>query len=76
MHDFWNSDACGESLYFKGYSRDDYLRQSNIRYELEPYILEFVGFNRVKKKQVLEIGTGLGADHQKFSEARDYSLRH
>jgi len=69
VHDFWNAESCGESLYLDGYSRDDYLRQSNIRYDLEPYILEFAGFDRVKKKKVLEIGTGLGADHQKFSEA-------
>ncbi|HEY2918584.1 MAG TPA: class I SAM-dependent methyltransferase [Candidatus Binatia bacterium] len=67
--DFWNTESCGESLYLDGYSRDDYLRQSNIRYHLEPYILEFAGFDQVKKKKVLEIGTGLGADHQKFSEA-------
>ena len=31
--------------------------------------MEFAGFGQVKKKRVLEIGTGLGADHQKFSEA-------
>jgi SAM-dependent methyltransferase len=69
VHDFWNNESCGESLYLEGDSRDDYLRQSNIRYDLEPYILEFAGFDQLKGKKVLEIGTGLGADHQKFSEA-------
>lgn len=69
VHDFWNDKSCGESLYLEGYSRDDYLQHSKIRYDLEPYILEFAGFDGVKKKLVLEIGTGLGADHQKFSEA-------
>lgn len=69
VHDFWNNESCGELLYLDGDSRKDYLRQSNIRYDLEPYILDFAGFDQLKDKKVLEIGTGLGADHQKFSEA-------
>ncbi len=69
VHDFWNTESCGESLYLDGHTRDDYRRQSNVRYDLEPYILEFAGFNQVKEKKVLELGTGLGADHQRFREA-------
>ena len=76
VHDFWNAESCGESLYLDGYSRDDYVRQSNVRYDLEPYILEFAGFDHVKKKKVLEIGTGLGADHQKFSDLTRRAVEH
>ncbi|MHB8533837.1 MAG: class I SAM-dependent methyltransferase [Sulfuricaulis sp.] len=69
VHDFWDSASCGEELYLAGYGKDDFLRQAEIRYQLEPYILEFTGFEQYRGKKVLEIGVGLGADHQKFAEA-------
>jgi ubiquinone/menaquinone biosynthesis C-methylase UbiE len=39
------------------------------RYELEPYILRFADFSTWSGRDVLEIGVGLGADHQRFAEA-------
>lgn len=69
VHDFWNAASCGEDLYLRGSDRDAYESQSRKRYELEPYILEFAGFDRAKGKRVLEIGVGLGADHQRFAQA-------
>jgi SAM-dependent methyltransferase len=69
VHDFWNEAACGESLYLQGSDRDGYEAQARKRYELEPYILEFAGFDSAKAKRVLEIGVGLGADHQHFAQA-------
>jgi ubiquinone/menaquinone biosynthesis C-methylase UbiE len=69
VHDYWQNASCGETLYLKGRSKDDYLEHSQIRYKLEPYIIDFAGFGRYKDKKVLEIGVGLGADHQKFAEA-------
>lgn len=38
------------------------------RYALEPYIIPFAGFAESKGKKVLEVGVGLGADHQMFAE--------
>jgi SAM-dependent methyltransferase len=69
VHNFWNDAVCGETLYLHSPDRDGYEAQAAQRYELEPYILEFAGFNRVKSKRVLEIGVGLGADHHRFAEA-------
>lgn len=69
VHDFWEADSCGEKAYLEGKDKDAYLKQTEIRYKLEPYILEFANFNHFKGKKVLEIGVGLGADHQKFAEA-------
>jgi len=40
-----------------------------MRYHLEPYIPDFAEFEEARGLYVLEIGVGLGADHQKFSEA-------
>ncbi len=69
VHDFWNEASCGENLYLLGLGRDAYEAQARKRYELEPYILEFAAFDSAKAKRVLEIGVGLGADHQRYAQA-------
>ena len=69
VQDFWEAAACGENLYLSGWSQEDYLEQARVRYQLEPYILSFAEFPHYKNKKILEIGVGLGADHQKFAEA-------
>ena len=69
VHDFWNEASCGEALYLAKTDRVGYAVQSQNRYALEPYILDFARFCEAKDKRVLEIGVGLGADSQKFVEA-------
>lgn len=69
VHDFWNAASCGEDLYLPTTSREGYEKQAQIRYDLEPYIFELARFRETKGQQVLEIGVGLGADHQMFAEA-------
>lgn len=66
VKDFWEQKSCGEALYLQ---EMDYENQSRRRYELEPYIDELADFSGARGKSVLEIGVGLGADHQRFSEA-------
>ena len=69
VHDFWNKASCGEQLYLSGSEKSSYIEQGRIRCELEPYIIEFAAFNAARDLDVLEIGVGLGADHQRFAEA-------
>ena len=69
VREFWNEASCGEDLYLRGSTRADYEFQARRRYELEPYISEFAKFEAVNGERVLEIGVGLGADHQRFAEA-------
>ena len=69
VHDFWNAASCGESLYLDPAAADRYEQQARMRYELEPYIPGFAGFAESAGKRVLEIGVGLGADHQRFAAA-------
>lgn len=69
MAEFWNEASCGEALYLSTEERAGYAEQARIRYELEPYILRFAEFKSSSGKRVLEIGVGLGADHQQFAEA-------
>jgi SAM-dependent methyltransferase len=69
VHDFWNNSSCGEALYLSSDDQAGFIAQAQLRYELEPFILDFAKFEKAKGKKVLEIGVGLGADHQKFAEA-------
>jgi ubiquinone/menaquinone biosynthesis C-methylase UbiE len=66
---FWERASCGEELYLEDTGAAAYLEQSRKRYELEPYIEDFAQFETATGKKVLEIGVGLGADHQRFAEA-------
>lgn len=69
VRDFWNEAACGEKLYLEGLNVEGFRKQAETRYELEPFIIPFADFGAAKGKKVLEIGVGLGADHQCFAEA-------
>jgi SAM-dependent methyltransferase len=69
VHDFWNASSCGEELYLHNRERSSYLAQSRRRYELEPFIPRFANADETRGWDVLEIGVGLGADHQLFAEA-------
>jgi hypothetical protein len=68
VHEFWNTASCGEALYLDGSNAAGYVRQLETRYRLEPYIRDFARFQDWTGKDVLEIGVGLGADHQSFAE--------
>lgn len=74
VRDFWNQASCGE-IYADGFSlQERYATASQRRYELEPYILEFANFANAKDRDVLEIGVGMGADHENFALANPKSL--
>jgi ubiquinone/menaquinone biosynthesis C-methylase UbiE len=69
VREFWEKASCGEDLYLRSTDRNGYDRQARHRYELEPYINDFADFKSGAGLKVLEVGVGLGADHQKFAEA-------
>ena len=69
VRDFWYRASCGEDLYLSGQDQDAYQAQAKTRYALEPYIPSFAGFSKARNLCVLEVGVGLGADHQRFAEA-------
>jgi SAM-dependent methyltransferase len=66
---FWNEAACGEAAFLQGLSAADFAAQARARYEAEPAILRFADFESWRGRRVLEVGVGLGADHQRFAEA-------
>jgi len=69
VHEFWNKHSCGEELYLATEEIEGYQQQLRIRYELEPFIPIFAEFDRWRDADVLEIGVGLGADHQRLAES-------
>lgn len=69
VHEFWNENSCGEQLYLSSEDQQGYANQLKERYRLEPFIPAFAEFSTCGGKQLLEIGVGLGADHQSFAEA-------
>ncbi len=69
VRDFWDEASCGETRYLPRPDADGYRAHARTRYRLEPYIEHFARFSEAKDKDVLEIGVGLGADHQRFAEA-------
>ena len=69
VRDFWNAASCGEALYLSAPDRAGYEAEARERYRLEPEIAGFADFASASGKRVLEIGVGLGADHQRFAES-------
>lgn len=69
VRDFWNDAACGEKLLLPSFDIEGFRAQSAERYRLEPYIVSFADFSESKGLDVLEIGLGLGADHERFAQA-------
>jgi len=52
VKEFWNEASCGENLYLASKETiEDYAKQSTIRFELEPYILDSASFKEGRGKK-------------------------
>lgn len=71
---FWDEASCGEAYADGREMRERLERQAQARYELEPFIFGFARFGQAAGRDVLEIGTGMGADHLQWAMARPLSL--
>lgn len=67
VHNFWNSESCGERYAIGSSTNQKFLSEENVRYKLEPYIKEFANFEMFKDKDILEIGVGFGSDHSQIA---------
>jgi SAM-dependent methyltransferase len=70
VYEFWNQASCGEALLLSGTDAEAYAAQRRERYRLEPFIPAFANFQHWGGARVLEIGVGLGADHESFAAAK------
>lgn len=65
---FWEAASCGEDAYAIGQDDQSRLKaHADARYSIEPYIFDFARFSEVRDKSVLEIGVGMGADHEQLA---------
>ena len=69
VKDFWNQAACGETLLLSSRSIEGFKARADERYRLEPYIIPFADFANTNELNVLEVGLGPGADHERFAKA-------
>jgi ubiquinone/menaquinone biosynthesis C-methylase UbiE len=75
VFDFWNEKSCGEDAYAHGASLKEQLEsQARSRQELEPEIPKFAGLEAAQGKDVLEIGVGMGAEHEMLARQNPRSL--
>ncbi len=65
---FWNQASCGEAVFLDQETMEGYQTQLQKRYAVEPFILPFANFDGSPGKEILEIGVGLGADHQMWAQ--------
>jgi ubiquinone/menaquinone biosynthesis C-methylase UbiE len=74
VKNFWETESCGER-YVSG--DDDYskfISETDNRYKLEPYILDFTSSKDFFNKDVLEIGIGMGSDHYRIYKFKPKTL--
>lgn len=71
---FWNRASCGEVYAGTGDDQAKYAEVSRARYAFEPYLQPFARFEEAAGKDVLEIGVGMGSDHQMLALAGPRSL--
>lgn len=75
VENFWNAASCGEVAYARGADFQAQMKsQADARYRLEPYIHDFARFSDGRGKSVLEIGVGMGSDHQLWAEQQPLRL--
>jgi len=68
IRDFWDASACGETAYAVGATdQERFEAQKLSRYTLEPFISSFAKFPEGLSQKVLEIGVGMGADHEQWA---------
>lgn len=69
VREFWDAASCGE-VYAEGLTtQEQFRRQEEVRYHLEPYIRSFARFEQGASRDVLEIGVGMGADHLQWARS-------
>src|SRR5437660_11387979 len=70
VHEFWNVEACGAQFVPQQVEEHDrFEAYCKFRYASEWHLLELVPFAESCDNNVLEIGTGMGADARMFASA-------
>jgi ubiquinone/menaquinone biosynthesis C-methylase UbiE len=71
---FWDAVSCGEVYAEDLSAQEQFRKQAEARYRLEPYIRSFARFEEGASQDVLEIGVGMAADHLEWARSRPRRL--
>jgi SAM-dependent methyltransferase len=64
---YWNKQPCNiKHSKIKNFSKEYFEEVKKKRYFVEPHIIKFANFKKYNKKNVLEIGCGIGTDATEF----------
>ena len=70
VKEYWEDESCGERYASTDSDQYEfYQSETNTRYSLEPFILDFGKFYTCTDKTVLEIGVGMGSDHSRIAQS-------
>jgi SAM-dependent methyltransferase len=71
---FWDQGSAGEFWAVGSDAKSRFLAEERSRYQFEPFIPVFADFAAAADRVVLEIGVGMGCDHQQWARARPRRL--
>lgn len=74
VREFWDQAAAGEFWATGDTPEQRFRAEANWRYHFEPYIQPFAEFSSGRGRDILEIGVGMGCDHQHWALAGPASL--
>ena len=74
VHEFWDAESCGERHGEGDAQIERFQSQEELRYKLEPFIIDFACFDDFHRLDVLEIGVGFGADHSRIARSEPNAL--
>src|SRR5215475_3611466 len=74
VRSFWDQGSAGEFWAVGSDARSRFVTEEKSRYRFEPFIPAFADFAAATGKVVLEVGVGMGCDHQQWARARPLRL--
>jgi SAM-dependent methyltransferase len=74
VRSFWDQGSAGEFWAVGSEAKLRFLTEEKSRYQFEPFIPAFADFAAAADRVVLEIGIGMGCDHQQWARARPRHL--
>ena len=75
VEEFWNKNLCGKHFIDAEYPAEDFFKQyREFRYRKEHHLNYHIDWQTAKNKDVLEIGSGIGADGTRWAKyAKSYT---
>ncbi len=74
VRSFWDQGSAGEFWAVGSDARARFSTEEESRYRFEPFIPAFADFDAGSDRVVLEIGVGMGCDHQQWAKAHPKRL--